>query len=102
MDRFEAVEKAARACGLTIDDIPVTHLAERDGQHLVFVDAFTGGTYLVIHATGTVREVGDSEQGITTSWVPQYFRLALPFGSGPASIAATPNDISDSPRFNLE
>ena len=97
MDRFEAVEKAARACGLTSDDIPVTHLAERDGQHLVFV-AFTGGTYLVIHATGTVREVGDSEQGITTSWVPQYFRLAPTFGRGPASIAAPPNEIPDSPR----
>src|SRR5512140_1928799 len=99
MDRFEAVEKAARACGLTSDDIPVTHLAERGGQHRVFVDAFTGGTYLVIHATGTVREVGDSEQGITTSWVPQYFRLGPPFVSRPESIAATPNETSHSTRL---
>lgn len=89
MDRFEAVEKAARACGLTSDDIPVTHLAERDGQHLVFVDTFTGGTYLVIHATGTVREVGDSEQGITTSWVPQYFGLGAPLVSAGTRLVAT-------------
>ncbi|MCM2317044.1 MAG: hypothetical protein NDJ92_17995 [Thermoanaerobaculia bacterium] len=81
MDRFEAVERAARAYGLTSDHIPVTHLAERDGQHLVFVNAFTGGAYLVIHATGTVREVGDSDQGITTSWVPQYFGLGRPYAS---------------------
>lgn len=89
MDRFEAVEKAARACGLTSDDIPVTHLAERDGQHLIFVDTFTGGTYLVIHATGTVREVGDSEQGITTSWVPQYFGLGAPFPGVASRLVAT-------------
>ena len=89
MDRFEAIEKAARACGLRSDDIPVTHLAERDGQHLVFVDTFTGGTYLVIHATGTVREVGDSEQGITTSWVSQYFGLGAPLVSAGTRLVAT-------------
>lgn len=88
MDRFEAVEKAARACGLTTADVPVTHLAERDGQHLVFVDAFTGGSYLVIHATGTVREVGDAIQGITTAWVSQYFRLGGQFENRSSDIAA--------------
>ena len=87
MDRFEAVQKAARACGLTSAEIPVTHLAERDGQHLVFVDVFTGGTYLVIHSTGTVREVGNSEEGITTSWVPQYFGLGTFGGNRPSPAA---------------
>lgn len=77
ISKEEAVRRAVRACGSVAhggrNRLEVRHLAERDGQHLMFVGTSSHGYYLVIHATGTVREVGEKEAGITTGWVGRYF-----------------------------
>ena len=80
MDRQEAVRRAVQACGASVDDSGVrfaaSHIAERDGQHLIFVSLAVQAYYLVVHLTGRVRDVGGEEEGITTSWVTEYFDVA--------------------------
>ena len=80
MDRQEAVRRAVQACGASVDGggirFAATHIAERDGQHLIFVSLAVQAYYLVVHLTGRVRDVGGEEEGITTSWVTQYFDVA--------------------------
>lgn len=80
MDRQEAVRRAVQACGASVDGggirFAATHIAERDGQHLIFVSLAVQAYYLVVHLTGRVRDVGGENEGITTSWVIQYFGVA--------------------------
>jgi hypothetical protein len=77
MDRQEAVRRAVQASGASVEGggirFAATHIAERDGQHLIFVSMAVQAYYLVVHLTGRVRDVGTEDDGITTSWVIQYF-----------------------------
>ena len=80
MDRFEALRKVERSYDASVEGVPIgsalIHVAERDGQHLIFTASPAQARYLVVHATGTVRDVGGEHEGITTPWVIQYFGVA--------------------------
>lgn len=90
MDKHEALRRAARACGWSLGPdgsaFSAIHIAERDGQHLVFVASPIQAYYLVVHATGRVRDVGGEEEGITVEWVMRYFGVGrYPLRPGPDS-----------------
>lgn len=80
VERQEAVRRAVQACGASVVGggirFAATHIAERDGQHLIFVSLAVHAYYVVVHLTGRVRDVGGEDEGITTSWVIRYFDVA--------------------------
>jgi len=79
LGKEQAVALAKRALGdeTDMDDMDATHLAERDGQHLVFVETSAHGYYLVVKKGARARIVGEEDCGIADRAVRAFFDIDI-------------------------
>ncbi len=76
LEKEQAVALAKRALG-DEPDMDATHLAERDGQHLVFVETSAHGYYLVVKKGARARIVGEEDCGIADARVRAFFDIDI-------------------------